>query len=852
MLQPIDPSKNIPIPALTTRETELLREDYPCVEHLEAGNVAPWLMERQDQLLVRAKDERVGMNLAKLVTLSGTAVGAVFYAASPLALIGAAVAGVGYVWTIAQDLNDSHQFAPLPFIRGNILEFIEAMGDKDLRDAYFASRNELVELMQHLPPMERYEFGMLKAHTHTLTDFLAGVQPGKRFYAYRWLLDWFINLRGDFPTRDELQQHLSQVSTDTRLDYEQVGAIANAIAHTPTGIQAAQSQQKAIAPAPTTLDGWLAEKINSEPEAIDVESTPVESGTTNPQASLHPDPLIAQIGQSILDTLTILKAPAQFGSGVESNKFYRVLIRPEPTSNINTILGSSRSLYSQLGLILPEMSKPPIVSQVMAGKVAVDVPKPKSKWTKAYFKNYIVPARKSFESPVNLLIGVDMDAQLVEMILNNHGTHSMIVGGLPGGGKSNFSKAAISAIICQYTPESVKLVLSDVQQVEFQPFKKVPHLLFPIASTAVGTVTLLQKTVEEMDKRQSLFAAEGVVNLDEYNAKVAPDRRLPRVLVFIEETEDIATCSETFVRYTADREELVSYADEFNYLRGELARLGRKWGFHIFDSTQSPRADVIPAKVRDKFAAFLAFMVNRPEISKIILGGQFEDAMNLLGEGDAMWMTSLGLERVQCLYITNEEIAQIVQRVVAEYGEFNPRRQTTAASPHDGEGTARVWTEPEDSSSSGSSSPSSSSPSSSSSSPSSSSSSSSPSSTVLRGSSSSGSGSSPVPPQNRSLKDFEDIKNWRNQNPPVGKGAIIKQRWKYKGEDYKLGDARYLAAIEEHGGDWIRELWAEKKRIREIVNIVFSISRGHDKYQFYAGKVRSVLGLSENHSDEEE
>jgi hypothetical protein len=71
------------LPTLTTEETQRLRSDYPCIEHLEAGNVASWLMERQEQLLVRAKDERTGMNIAKLITLTGGVVGAVCYATSP-------------------------------------------------------------------------------------------------------------------------------------------------------------------------------------------------------------------------------------------------------------------------------------------------------------------------------------------------------------------------------------------------------------------------------------------------------------------------------------------------------------------------------------------------------------------------------------------------------------------------------------------------------------------------------------------------------------------------------------------------------------------------------------------------
>lgn len=171
------------LPNLTTQETQRLRSDYPSIEHLEAGNVAAWLVERQEQLLVRAKDERTGMNLAKLITLAGGTVGAICYATSPLAPIGALLAGVGYIWAVAQDMNDSHQFAPIPFVRGSFIDFLEAMGDKDARVEWFANQNELVDLMFHLEPFERYEFGMLKEHAHVLSEYLVRVESGKRFYA---------------------------------------------------------------------------------------------------------------------------------------------------------------------------------------------------------------------------------------------------------------------------------------------------------------------------------------------------------------------------------------------------------------------------------------------------------------------------------------------------------------------------------------------------------------------------------------------------------------------------------------------------------------------------------------------
>lgn len=213
------------IPQLTTKETARLREDYPCIEHLEAGNIASWLVERHDQLLIRAKDERVGMNLAKVITLVGGAVGAICYATSPLAPIGALIAGVGYVWAVVQDLNDSEQFAPMPFVRGNFFEFLAAMGDSEAREEWLSNKNEIVDLMNHLDPLERSEFVMLRQFKNTLTDFMAEVEPGKRFYAYRYLLDTFFHYKSGFPTIEQFTQHLEKVAPDPRINHAHIALI---------------------------------------------------------------------------------------------------------------------------------------------------------------------------------------------------------------------------------------------------------------------------------------------------------------------------------------------------------------------------------------------------------------------------------------------------------------------------------------------------------------------------------------------------------------------------------------------------------------------------------------------------
>ena len=271
------------VPALTTKETAGLRADYPSIEHLEAGNVAAWLVERQDQLLMRARTGRAEMNLSKLLTLGVTATGAVCYATSPLAPIGAILAGIGYVWAVGRDLNDSHQFAPIPFVRGDFFQFISAMGDSVARDEWFDQKNEMLDLVHHLDPFERHEFAMLRDFGSVVSQYLTTVESGKRFYAYRWLVDRFYDYQGTLPGQNDLVSHLNNVQIDPRINVGAVQALAQAAQLKNANVQA---YQQALIMPPRTIEHeqktlfMPSSSSETKLNAINVPSTPIEDKPT--------------------------------------------------------------------------------------------------------------------------------------------------------------------------------------------------------------------------------------------------------------------------------------------------------------------------------------------------------------------------------------------------------------------------------------------------------------------------------------------------------------------------------------------------------------------------------------------
>ena len=215
---------NIIIPRITTRETEQLRSAYPSLSHLEAGNVAEWLTERKDQLLIQAQTSEAEADTTRALGLAATCIGTICYAINPFMLIGGMIGGAAWLWFVIAHYNRTKEIAPLPFVRGNFLDALARMGDADLR---VRVQNHLAETIKFLPRFEAGEYVFLHSdYFETMVDYLAQVDAGKRFYAYRWLLTWFEKNKGrSIPGKQTLDNHLETVKIDSRVKPAEVKAI---------------------------------------------------------------------------------------------------------------------------------------------------------------------------------------------------------------------------------------------------------------------------------------------------------------------------------------------------------------------------------------------------------------------------------------------------------------------------------------------------------------------------------------------------------------------------------------------------------------------------------------------------
>lgn len=215
----------IQIPRLETPQTAHIRASYPTIEYLENGYIADWLKERQDQLLELAREERSGINANKLISGAVLTAGFFLHALSPLAPVGVVLGIVGYVHGCFVDANRTGSFSPLPFVRGNVLDLAGKIGNAELREAVTDEASEFDQLQHYLSPRERKEYEFINVHFALMTDYLTQVDPLKRFHAYRWIFDTYLQFKGTLPSNDQVIGHMANVAPDIRVNANHVQAI---------------------------------------------------------------------------------------------------------------------------------------------------------------------------------------------------------------------------------------------------------------------------------------------------------------------------------------------------------------------------------------------------------------------------------------------------------------------------------------------------------------------------------------------------------------------------------------------------------------------------------------------------
>ncbi|MDA8773978.1 DNA translocase FtsK [Chlamydiia bacterium] len=295
------------------------------------------------------------------------------------------------------------------------------------------------------------------------------------------------------------------------------------------------------------------------------------------------------------------------------------------------------------------------------GKAAVGIEIPSPVQQEVNYREMLNEYKRSAQSyrlPLILgktVSGEDVIADLAKM-------PHLIIAGATGSGKSVCINTIIMSILLTSSPEDVRLIMVDPKKVELTPYTSLPHMIAPVITDSNEAVDALKWLVVEMESRYEVLKQVGFRNIESFNNRDIDDdfeatlsvevpRKMYYIVAIIDELADL----------------MMTVSNEIETYIARIAQMARAVGIHLILATQRPSREVITGLIKANFPARIAFKVSSKINSQIILDEP--SAETLLGNGDALFLNPYkpSLIRSQCPYISDQEIASIVDHIKSKY-----------------------------------------------------------------------------------------------------------------------------------------------------------------------------------------
>ncbi len=243
----------------------------------------------------------------------------------------------------------------------------------------------------------------------------------------------------------------------------------------------------------------------------------------------------------------------------------------------------------------------------------------------------------------------------------------LLVAGSTGSGKSVFVNSLITSLITRAAPEDLRFVMIDPKRVELTIYNGIPHLITPVIVDTQKVVNALQWMMQQMDDRLEMLAQQGARDIASYNEKVGEGKRMPYLVLIVDELADLMMTS--------------GKAVENGLVR--LAQMGRATGIHLVVATQRPSVNVITGLIKANFPTRISFMVTSLVDSRTILDGA--GAEKLLGRGDMLYLPQDASRpiRIQSAFISSHESNAVVDAWRAQSKGYVPPELPDLIQPED-------------------------------------------------------------------------------------------------------------------------------------------------------------------------
>jgi DNA segregation ATPase FtsK/SpoIIIE, S-DNA-T family len=251
----------------------------------------------------------------------------------------------------------------------------------------------------------------------------------------------------------------------------------------------------------------------------------------------------------------------------------------------------------------------------------------------------------------------------------------LLIAGATGSGKSVCVNALITSFLMRARPDEVRLILVDLKRVELSAYDGLPHLLTNVIIEPGDAKAALNWAVHQMEERYKALAARTERNITAYNAspRVAPEERLPYIVIIIDELADLMMREGRKVEDPIVR----------------LAQKARAVGVHLVLATQRPSVNVVTGLIKANVPSRIAFAMASNVDSRTVLDAP--GAEDLIGRGDMLYQPAdlPRPVRLQGVFVSDREVLAVTDHWKAQAPEPQYDPEVLAAREGEGEGGGR-------------------------------------------------------------------------------------------------------------------------------------------------------------------